>query len=211
VFHYGHQRTAIAVVDITGHGIAAALHAALIKYALRGYASLGLSPVQIVGALNHLCIESSLFEAGGDFFATLFFGIICETQTSLTYVSAGHDAAYLIRRSGDIELTASGPVVGLIDDDAVFAEQTIALAGGDVLAIVTDGFSEARDVRRAFLGREPLAEVVRANIDKNALAIASATTLLAKDYSSMQLADDVAALVVKISSDRSIGADGSAL
>src|ERR1700736_5368306 len=78
VFHYGNGCTSLAVVDISGHGILAARYAALAKYALRAYASRGLSALESVRALNRLCIENSAFENASEFFATAFFAIVDE-------------------------------------------------------------------------------------------------------------------------------------
>src|ERR1700676_1081199 len=67
VFHYENGRTSLAVVDIAGHGIGAARHAGLAKYALRAYASRGLDALSCMRALNRLCIENSTFEAEYEF------------------------------------------------------------------------------------------------------------------------------------------------
>jgi serine phosphatase RsbU (regulator of sigma subunit) len=59
VFHYNQGWTSLAVVDITGHGMAAARNAGLAKHALRGFVSLGLDARGCVRALNRLCIETA--------------------------------------------------------------------------------------------------------------------------------------------------------
>jgi sigma-B regulation protein RsbU (phosphoserine phosphatase) len=198
VFHYGPHLTAVAVVDITGHGIRAAMNAALIKHALRAYASHGLDALGTVRSVNRLCIENSIFEGVEDFFATLFYGVIDREHREFAYVSAGHDAAYVIGAGGPVVLGATGPVLGLLDDGDAFAERTIALSEGDLIAVVTDGFTEARDAQRAFLGGEALAVVARAERTHTAQLGADAITQHAYDYSGRQLHDDIAALVVKI-------------
>jgi sigma-B regulation protein RsbU (phosphoserine phosphatase) len=203
VFHYGGGLTSVAVVDITGHGIAAAMNAGLVKHALRAYASHGLDALATVRSLNRLCIENSIFEAADDFFATVFYGIIDREHRAFEYVSAGHDAAYLIRDGGIALLGASGPVVGLLDDGEAFAGRVVALHDGDVIAVATDGFTEARNAARLFLGPDALATVARAESILGAQVGAEAITQFAYDYAGRQLHDDIAALVVKITAGES--------
>jgi serine phosphatase RsbU (regulator of sigma subunit) len=198
VFHHGDGSTAIAVVDITGHGVAAAMHAGLIKHALRAYVSQGSTVLRAVRALNHLCIESSAFDGIEDLFATLFFGIIDRDRRTLTYLSAGHRTAYVIAPFKVTALDVCAPIIGLLDDGREFSARTITLSAGDIIAVVTDGFTEARNTRGEFLGSEALADVVLAEPDRSAQMCAEAITQRAYDYTQQDNHDDIAALVVKI-------------
>ena len=198
VFHYGNGSTSLAVVDIAGHGLRAARHAGLAKYALRAYASRGFNALDSVRALNRLCIENSTFEAEYEFFATVFFAIVDADRQTMQYVSAGHDAAYVFMPDGPRRLNATGPVVGLMDDDDGFGVETVRLVHGDIFAAVTDGFTEARDDTLAFLGAAALVEVIELNRAREAEQQAEAITRYAYEYAGSRLEDDVAALVVKI-------------
>jgi serine phosphatase RsbU (regulator of sigma subunit) len=198
VFHYGAGYTSLAVVDITGHGMPAARNAGLAKHALRAYASNYLDAADCVRALNRLCIENSAFEGDVEFFATLFFAIVQPDRRTMAYVSAGHDAAYLIGSDGTQALSATGPIIGLMDDDSAFERRIVRLSPGSIVAAVTDGFSEARDESRVFLGPEALADVVLRNATGDAELQAEAVTQRAYDYAGGLLHDDVAALVVKV-------------
>jgi phosphoserine phosphatase RsbU/P len=198
VFGYGDGCTSLAVVDISGHGIRAATNAGLAKHALRAYASQGLDASQSVRKLNRLCIENSAFEADEEFFATVFFAIIDADRKRMQYVSAGHEAAYVLQPGGVTQLTATGPIVGLMDDDAAFDHGVVQLSGGSIVAAVTDGFSEARNSAREFLGAQALVSVIERNRDREAERQAEAVTLHAYEYALKQLHDDVAALVAKV-------------
>ncbi len=200
VFHYGGGFTSLAVLDITGHGMTAATNAGLAKHALRAYASRGFDAVHCVRALNRLCIENSAFEGDVEFFATLFFAIVQPDRRALEYVSAGHDAAYLITPSMCEALGANGPIIGLMDNDAAFNQRRVPLHPGSVLAAVTDGFSEARNAARTFLGSEALVDVIMRNYHRAAERQAEAVTSSVYDYTTGLLHDDVAALVVKVAS-----------
>jgi serine phosphatase RsbU (regulator of sigma subunit) len=198
VFHYGNGCTSLAVVDISGHGIRAARHAALAKYALRAYASRGFDALDSIRALNRLCIENSSFEDEYEFFATAFFAIVDAGRQTMQYVSAGHEAAYVIGPDGPLMLNATGPIVGLMDDDEAFSQGTVALDGGDIFAAVTDGFTEARDSGLTFLGPDALVDVIERHRAFAAEQQAEAVTRHAFEYAGERLQDDVAALVVKV-------------
>jgi serine phosphatase RsbU (regulator of sigma subunit) len=198
VFHYGAGYTSLAVVDITGHGMPAARNAGLAKHALRAYASNHLDAADCVRALNRLCIENSAFEGDEEFFATVFFAIVHPDRHTMEYVSAGHDAAFLIT-GGDVQvLPATGPIIGLMDSDEAFERRLVRLEGGSIITAVTDGFSEARDAGRQFLGATALVDVIRRNQLRDAERQAEAITQYAYDFASGFLHDDVAALVVKV-------------
>ena len=201
VFHYGHGFTSLAIVDITGHGIHAAMYAGLTKHALRAYASRGFNARDSVRALNRLCIENSIFEADDEFFATVFFGIVDAERRTMQYVSAGHEAAYVVAADGATQLAATGPIIGLFDDDSAFDHGIVQLAHGSILAAVTDGFSEARNARMEFLGAQALVDVVERNWSCEADQQAEALTRYAYEYANEQLHDDVAALVVKVQTE----------
>jgi serine phosphatase RsbU (regulator of sigma subunit) len=198
VFHYGNGLTSMAMVDITGHGIYAATYAGLAKHALRAYASRGFSARKCVRALNRLCIENSLFESVEGFFATAFFGIVDAERRTLQYVSAGHEGAYLLEPSGAIQLAPTGPIIGLKDDHTAFDHSVLRIGAGSIIAAVTDGFSEARDKNREFLGADAVVDVVELYRSYNAERQAEALTRYAFEFTDGHLHDDVAALVVKI-------------
>jgi sigma-B regulation protein RsbU (phosphoserine phosphatase) len=199
VFQYENGCTSLAVVDIAGHGVRAARHAGLAKYALRAYASCGFSAVECVRALNRLCIENSAFEDEREFFATAFFAIVDAGRQTMQFVSAGHEAAYLFSSHDDVaSLPATGPIIGFIDDDYSFSQETIDLEPGDIFAAVTDGFTEARNERNTFLGAQAFVDVILANRIRVAEEQAEAVTQYAVEYAGPRLHDDVAALVIKV-------------
>ena len=202
VFHYGKGFTSFAMVDITGHGIHAAMHAGLAKHALRAYASRGFDACTSVRALNRLCIENSAFEKDDEFFATVFFGIVDAERRTMQYVSAGHEAAYVVTANGATMLPATGPIIGVFDDDTAFDHDVVRLSDGSILAAVTDGFSEARNGRLEFLGPDALVDVVDRYRTCEAELQAEALTRYAYEYAGERLHDDVAALVVKVQTDR---------
>jgi serine phosphatase RsbU (regulator of sigma subunit) len=198
VFHLASGSTAVAVVDVTGRTAPAARHAALVKHALRGYASLGLGARDCVRALNRMCIDTGAGVGDEEFFAALFFAIVAPDRRSLTYVSAGHDAAYLIAALGERKFSATGPVIGLMDSDAGFDHVVVSLRPGDVVAAVTAGFAAARDASGRPLGSYAVIDIVHRNAARTAEREAAAIVAYACAYAAPPVRDDVGALVLKI-------------
>ena len=198
VFQYSNGRVSLAVIDISGHGIRAARYAGLAKYALRAYTSRGCDALDSMRGLNRLYLENSTFEGEHELFATAFFAIVDARRQTMQYVSAGHEAACMVTPDGSRLLDVTGPIIGLMDDDDAFAQETVPLGHGDIFAAVTDGFTEARDERFAFLGADALVDVIERNRVCEAEQQAEAVTRYAYEYAGTRLEDDVAALVVKV-------------
>jgi sigma-B regulation protein RsbU (phosphoserine phosphatase) len=199
VFRCNNGCTSIAVIDISGHGLRSAKHAGLAKYALRAYTSQGYDALGAIRALNRLFIENCSFEGENELFATTFFAIIDAERRSMRYVSAGHEAACLVRGDGRLFFDATGPILGLMDDDLTFHQATLALEPDDIVAAVTDGFTEARNEQGEFLGSTALADVVERNRDLTAEEQAQGIVRRAVAYAGPRLTDDVAAMVLRVS------------
>ena len=130
--------------------------------------------------------------------------IVDADRRTMHYVSAGHEAAYVVAPGGATMLAATGPIIGLFDDDRAFDHGAVPLSHGSILAAVTDGFSEARNARLEFLGADALVEVVERHWSCQAEKQAQALTQYAYEYANEQLHDDVAALVVKVQAGRAV-------
>jgi sigma-B regulation protein RsbU (phosphoserine phosphatase) len=136
-------RMGLAIGDVSGKGISAALLMASLRASLRG---MTLDAPRDLAAMmekvNHLVYEASATNR----YATFFFATYDMATRELIYVNAGHNAPFLIRRDGNkfgVErLEAGGPVVGLLPF-AKYEEQRCILQSGDLLLAYTDGISEA--------------------------------------------------------------------
>ena len=96
-------------------------------------------PTQVLERLNRFLYANTQTSR----YVTLFYGELDPMRRRLAYVNAGHVPPYVRRRDGREErLTAGGPVIGLLDDVALEAGE-LALEPGDLLAVVTDGVTEA--------------------------------------------------------------------
>ena len=162
-FGSGENMTTLVVGDVSGKGLRAASQVAAIRNMLRFaiYAYDGISDA--VSQLNNVLIEQNYIDG----FATLFVGCFDAAARVLTYSNCGQEPGLVWRRaSGEIEqLVPNGPIIGVPTLDP-FTSGMVALEGGDVLALFTDGFTEAGPNRRELLGVEGVAELLREAISQ---------------------------------------------
>ncbi len=150
----------VAVGDVAGKGISAALLMASLQGALRSHASLSDGgPADAARDINlqiHALTESNRF-------ATFFWAIFDRDAHTLTYVNAGHNPPMLLRAGGSLErLTVGGPPLGVFAGSS-YAQQTVALGPADLLVIFTDGITEALGAAGQEFGETRLERVVREN------------------------------------------------
>ncbi len=151
----------IAIGDVSGKGIGAALLMASLQASLRAEALRTpdeLAPV--VSNVNRLVYQSSTSNR----YATFFYAQYQPRTRELTYVNAGHNPPMLFRRSGAewqvTRLTAGGTVVGLLESFP-YQQEKIQMQVGDLLIAFTDGISEAMNPADEEWGEERLAEAVK--------------------------------------------------
>ncbi len=139
VFTLEDGRVGLAVGDVSGKGISAALLMASLRASLRGVTL--DSPrdfANLMHKVNKLVYEAS----ASNRYATFFFAAFDPKTRRLECVNAGHNPPVLLRRGKVIRLEADGPVVGLLPN-APYTEQALTLEPGDLLILYTDGISEA--------------------------------------------------------------------
>jgi len=158
----GPARVGIAVADISGKGIYAALLMASLQAALRSMAIAdghGCT-AEIISRVNtHLFVNTS-----DDRYATLFYAVYDSEDKTLTYTNAGHLAPLLVcPGSGDQvqQLDQGGTVVGLFENPG-YTERTVKVSPGSLLVVFSDGITEPENVYGEEFGIQRLrAEVLR--------------------------------------------------
>jgi sigma-B regulation protein RsbU (phosphoserine phosphatase) len=128
----------IAIGDVSGKGIAAALLMASLQASLRGQAMAGVHDLaELMRNVNKLVYDASQSNR----YATFFYGEFDPNSRRLAYVNAGHNAPIVLRGNEVVRLEASGPVVGLLPG-AGYVMDVCQLHPGDVFIGYTDGISE---------------------------------------------------------------------
>jgi phosphoserine phosphatase RsbU/P len=140
----GPGRLGIALADISGKGISAALIMASLQAALRSQALFdGHGPsgtAEIVRRLNQHLYRST----ASDRFATFFYGVYDAVTRRLEYTNAGHPAPFCIAGGRVRRLSTGGTVLGLFDNRQ-YESEIIEVAPGSLLIAYSDGLTEAED------------------------------------------------------------------
>jgi serine phosphatase RsbU (regulator of sigma subunit) len=191
---------ALIVADLSGKGLKAAAQVATVRHMLRAHLyEPGVTIVQSITQLNQMITQHDLLVG----FATLFVGAYNVAQRTLTYVNAGQDPALLRQASTReiIRLEPSGPVLGGFSG-ATFEERIVPLASGDVLALFTDGLTEAGRTRRKLLEIDGVAQIFASCTED---PTASVEEITARIMTGVELAvtpagirDDVCLLVAQV-------------
>jgi sigma-B regulation protein RsbU (phosphoserine phosphatase) len=152
---------AIAIGDVAGKGISAALLMATIQSTIRTQlTSLNgtahpLSAAKLVATLNRQLYATTSPEK----YATFYFALYDERTHALTYTNAGHLAPMLLRESSIQMLDSTGTVVGAFPT-AVYEERTVNLERGDLLVAYTDGIVEPENVYGEMFGEDRLKDLL---------------------------------------------------
>jgi serine phosphatase RsbU (regulator of sigma subunit) len=149
----GDRRIAIALADVAGKGIAAALIMSVVQASLRIISAEGnISLPQLATKMNDFLHRSTPPFS----YATFFYAQIDEQNRRLRYVNAGHNPPYLVHSDSTIqELAASGSVLGLFPQMS-YEDAAIDLKSGDTLLAFTDGVTEAHNPSDEEFGEERL-------------------------------------------------------
>jgi serine phosphatase RsbU (regulator of sigma subunit) len=151
------ERLAVAIADVSGKGVPAALLMSGVQASLRAFCD---GHWAIPDAMRHLN-QSVVRSAQPGKFITLFYAEVEPQSNRLRYSNAGHNYPLLRRADGTIEpLKTGGLPLGLFEDTA-FAEGETGFAPGDSLLLFSDGVSEALDVDRREFGDERLERIWR--------------------------------------------------
>jgi sigma-B regulation protein RsbU (phosphoserine phosphatase) len=193
----GPAKVGIALGDVTGHGIGAALLMATVRSVLRSNAQhYGTDLTMLFKVLNSH-IES---DTDYDKFITLFYGILDSNQRSLIWVSGGHDPALWYHKTNRRieELPNTGLPVGIVENADFEQGGPVSLKSGDVVVIGTDGIWEAQNDSGEMFGKERFHNIIKRESEKPAKEICLQIIDDVTNFSSPapQL-DDITLIVIK--------------
>lgn len=188
------QQIGIAIADVAGKGVPAALIMATFRAALRTQVRNDFAIGQIVRKVNHLLWESTTDAQ----FVTAVYGVLDTTRGRFTYTNAGHNPPMVVRFDGRIEeLTYGGPALGVFEV-ANYDEAFVDLQKGDTLVLYTDGVIEAADSDGKEFGIKRLQQTVLAGRDLSAFKTVRAIMDATRAFSGTDsFADDFTLVVLK--------------
>lgn len=155
----------LAIGDVAGKGISAALLMAGLQASLRGLTLAGISDLSdLMAKLNRLVYDAS----PANRFATFFYALYDPASRRLRYSSAGHNPALLMRASGEaVWLKTRGVALGLTRV-ASYGQGELTLEPGDCLVLYTDGVTEARNENGDEYNEERLKTLIAASAGNSA-------------------------------------------
>jgi sigma-B regulation protein RsbU (phosphoserine phosphatase) len=186
-------RVALAIADVSGKGTPASILMASVHASLRALA--GTAPPEVLMArLNRFLYENT--EANR--YVTLFYAELDPVRRALGYVNAGHVPPFWIRADGrSSRLEEGGPVLGLLDEPP-FARGEVTIDCGDLVAMVTDGATEALGPGEVEFGDDRVAQALTAARGGSAAAVLSGLLATVEGWTGgAGCSDDLTALLLK--------------
>ncbi len=185
----------IAIADVSGKGVPAALLMANMQASLRLLAPLKLSLTEMILRINNLIYQNTT----ADKFVTFFCGILDTSLNKFRYVNAGHNPPLYLKISGEMhDLEEGGLIIGYTDEPFPYESGEIGLESGETVLLYTDGITEAQNNEK----EEYELERLKAKFIENARSSASEImTQIINDVRQFSLNtaqfDDITCIVLK--------------
>jgi len=191
-------RLGIAIADVSGKGIPAALIMAGFRMSLLAEIRNEFTMRAVMRKVNSLLHEST----ERDKFVTMFYGVLDWKNRSLSFSNAGHNPPLLLRADGRVQYLLEGGVALGVLPDARYEERPVALHPGDVLLLYTDGVSEAELPSGEQFGTERLERCLKRLAEGTAHEILKGVVDEVTAYAGEHgVTDDLTLVVVKVKSE----------
>jgi serine phosphatase RsbU (regulator of sigma subunit) len=190
----GENRLGLIIGDTSGKGIGAALLMANLQANIRSQSAMVLhQPANFLRSVNQIFYENTTSAA----YATLFLAEYDDRTRSFRYVNCGHYSPILLRADNNLErLDSTSTVLGLFEEWNSDVEER-QLCTGDVLALYTDGVTEAFNDAGDEFGEERLIDVLGQNREQCSDAIIAAIVDQVRCFSPREQHDDITLIVAK--------------
>jgi len=189
------SRLGIAIADVSGKGIPAALIMAGFRMSLLAEIRNEFTMRAVMRKVNSLLHEST----ERDKFVTLFYGVLDWKNRSLSFSNAGHNPPLLLRADGRVQYLLEGGVALGVLPDARYEERPVALQPGDVLLLYTDGVSEAESPTGEQFGTRRLEQCLKRVAGGTAHEILKGVVDEVTAYAGEHgVSDDLTLVVVKV-------------
>ncbi|HEV2282633.1 MAG TPA: SpoIIE family protein phosphatase [bacterium] len=200
VLPFADGRVGLAIADVAGKGIPAATLAARTRYLLEALALDGRDPADVLLRLNAALERDS----ATSLFVSLFYGVLAPADTgpaarTFRFASAGHVPPVLLRAEASQAtlLDVPGLLLGILPEARYVSHET-SVGPGDLIALYTDGLTEARRSDGELFGEPRLTAVVTAARDGTAEDIADEVMRAVADWAGAGPRDDRALAVMRL-------------
>jgi sigma-B regulation protein RsbU (phosphoserine phosphatase) len=182
----------LALGDVAGKGPPAAILTAVLQGILAGHVHLDMGPAETMAHVNRVLVRRAIESR----FATLLYATLTP-DGRLTYCNAGHIPPFLVRGGSVRHLGCGGLIVGAFHD-ARYEEETIQLDPADLLVVVSDGVTEARNGEGDEFGNERLSSLVQASAALTPAALVESVLESVRQFSAgAEQHDDVTVLALR--------------
>ena len=195
-YHFVHdddQIINIAIADVIGKGIPAAMCMSMIKYAMDSFPESRKNPNQILENLNRV-VERNVDPS---MFITMFYGMYNIEDHTFTYASAGHEPGFYFKADTQTfeDLDAKGLVLG-IDQNYKYLQYQSRVEPGDMIVLLSDGVTESR-TDEGFVERSAITELINRYKDLSAQEMVDKIYRHFEKMQDFQLRDDFTLIIMK--------------
>ncbi len=185
----------IAIADVSGKGVPAALLMANIQAFLKTFSKQGMDLEEATGLINDLITEN----VSDGKFITFFWGVLEEDKKTIHYVNAGHNQPLLIRNNEIRKLDKGGIILGVMKTQVPYESESVQLEKDDVVILFTDGITEAKNLSDEEFSDERLEELAKHFANNSAPEILSSIQKEIKRFTKGALqSDDITLIVLKV-------------
>jgi len=193
IVRLGDTQTSLAIADVSGKGLPAALLMSSLQAALRPLIMDSVAPRHVCRRLNHSLSEIALVGK----FVSFFYSLLNSETHRLTYCNAGHNPPLLIRAGGQVDTLTTGDAVLAQFPEWRFSQRAVDLNSGDALILFTDGIVEACGRSGDPFGEDRLVRVAAQNCQFGAAHLHRAILAAASEHCDGHFQDDATLVVLR--------------
>ena len=186
-------KTAIALGDVSGKGLPAAMLMANLQATLRGQLLFSSCVKDCIERANNLLHKSTSVSK----FVTLFFGVLDTDVNTFTYCNAGHNIPIFLQGGKRDDLNKGGIILSW-KENANYEEEEIIFEKGSVLCVYSDGVTEAKNKNEEEFGEERLFDLINKKSDLTSQHLVTEILIdLNKFAAGTSQSDDITLLIIK--------------
>lgn len=189
------NRILIAIADVSGKGVQAALLMANLQAFLKSIAKQNISLIEASNLINDLVSEN----VSNGSFITFFWGILDNVSKTIQYVNAGHNPPLLIRDNKITKLKKGGMILGVMKTIIPYEAEKIELQSNDKIVLFTDGITEAMDINDNEYSDERLEELsVSIESDESEIFLNKIIDDVKQYTVNAEQSDDITCLIISV-------------
>lgn len=189
------NRILIAIADVSGKGVPAALLMANLQAFLKSICKQNLPLAEATNLMNDLVAENTTMGS----FITFFWALFENNEKRFTYVNAGHNPPLLVRNGKIDKLKKGGMILGVLPTTVPYLSETVQLESDDAIVLFTDGITEAMNKSGEEFTDERLERIVMSNYKNQCQTILDEIKINVGQFTlGAEQSDDITCLVIKV-------------